>query len=461
MIGLDRATFDEVYQRFRESFAHKSGPPEAALVEDYSHKPLSLVHGDLLPATLGEGAGCKYPGIDLPCWIEVAQSDRCIILMGQDSLRSDKFFPVPAADSGPRVSIGTPYGVHSRALWQYHNCPRYWEVIRRLLNEGYNLYLTDVFKFWYKGVTYNLTGRTSRSILEQEFDVIKASGPGSLIVAFGQRVAKFLDPGRGVFAQGRISETRAEIRNVDGRRMLRVLHPSPQNNGVLPDFLRANDVDPKQSVAGIGEVIVRAIVGGIQNNLLDPGFKPKRFASANLSQSSRLGAKIAKEGMGCIADRSSTEEAMTSFDTTPGGGVPNTFLQGLAEELRKHGFRRVDYRPPRHAINIHATTLPRAGHTRYGFTFGKKAKVRVELAIDTGDRKRNKAIFDALKKNQRAVEAEFGESLTWERLDHRKGSRIAIYRDGSIHDDDTTLGEIKKWAIKRLLKFKQVCNPRA
>jgi hypothetical protein len=103
---------------------------------------------------------------------------------------------------------------------------------------------------------------------------------------------------------------------------------------------------------------------------------------------------------------------------------------------------------------------PRAGKTRYGFTFGRGTKVRVELFIDTRDKQRNKAIFDALKNEQPVVEAEFGNSLSWEPLPKKDGSRIASDRDGSINDDDNTLREIKRWAIQRLLKFKQVFNPR-
>jgi hypothetical protein len=157
--------------------------------------------------------------------------------------------------------------------------------------------------------------------------------------------------------------------------------------------------------------------------------------------------------------------APITADDKPVRGVPNTFLQELAEELKRHGFRRVRYYPPknsktRNCINIYDTMLPRAGATRYGLTFGRGAKVRAELFIDTGDRERNKRLFDALKKEQHAVEAEFSKSLSWEPLPDNEGSRIASYRDGSITDDDKTLQEIKTWAIERFLKFKQVFSRR-
>lgn len=54
------------------------------------------------------------------------------------------------------------------------------------------------------------------------------------------------------------------------------------------------------------------------------------------------------------------------------------------------------------------------------------------------------------------IESELGEEIEWERLDEKKSSRIAIYREGSIEDDSKILQEIKSWSIENLLKFKKV-----
>jgi hypothetical protein len=53
---------------------------------------------------------------------------------------------------------------------------------------------------------------------------------------------------------------------------------------------------------------------------------------------------------------------------------------------------------------------------------------------------------------------DFGESLDWERLDDRRASRIAVYREGTI-DDGEMLNEIQAWAIQELLKFRKVFSP--
>jgi len=84
----------------------------------------------------------------------------------------------------------------------------------------------------------------------------------------------------------------------------------------------------------------------------------------------------------------------------------------------------------------------------------------VELYIDLGDLDENKALFDRLAKSRESSETEFGEKLEWERLDEKRASRVATYRQGSIEDDVATLEEIQAWMIERLFKFKAVFGPK-
>ena len=82
----------------------------------------------------------------------------------------------------------------------------------------------------------------------------------------------------------------------------------------------------------------------------------------------------------------------------------------------------------------------------------------MELYIDS-DVERNKRAFDQLEAQKEVIESKL-EALEWERLDHRKASRIAIRRPGSIDNDQETLDEIRLWMIERLLAFKHVFGPR-
>ena len=82
------------------------------------------------------------------------------------------------------------------------------------------------------------------------------------------------------------------------------------------------------------------------------------------------------------------------------------------------------------------------------------------MYVDSGDRDWNKGLFDQLYDRKDGLEVEVGAPLEWERLDERIASRVYVGRAGTIDDDDETLGEIRDWMVKQLLKFKQVFGPR-
>lgn len=92
----------------------------------------------------------------------------------------------------------------------------------------------------------------------------------------------------------------------------------------------------------------------------------------------------------------------------------------------------------------------------YSSCFSLGGKVRAELYIDKGDNQINKSIFDQLFSIKEQFEKSYGEELSWERLDDKRASRIAIYRNGSIDDDSETLEEIKEWLITKLIRFKEI-----
>jgi hypothetical protein len=51
--------------------------------------------------------------------------------------------------------------------------------------------------------------------------------------------------------------------------------------------------------------------------------------------------------------------------------------------------------------------------------------------------------------------------LSWERLDDKRASRIAFYREGSIDAPAATRDELREWSIENLLKLKKLLLPRA
>ena len=69
-----------------------------------------------------------------------------------------------------------------------------------------------------------------------------------------------------------------------------------------------------------------------------------------------------------------------------------------------------------------------AGAGKSGLSFKYvilKNSARIELYIDTGDRDRNKQIYDQLYGKRQEIESDFGEKLEWQRLDDKRACRIA------------------------------------
>ncbi len=143
--------------------------------------------------------------------------------------------------------------------------------------------------------------------------------------------------------------------------------------------------------------------------------------------------------------------------TSPRAEAYRQYFQKLIDELRdKHHFTGARAGQPQSWYSFSSGV---AGIT-YGACFALGGKVRVELYIDQGDAETNKRLFDFLAVSRQEIGQELGELLEWERLDNRQASRIALYRTGSIEDDEYALTEIRAWMIERLLKLKRVFLPR-
>ncbi len=96
-----------------------------------------------------------------------------------------------------------------------------------------------------------------------------------------------------------------------------------------------------------------------------------------------------------------------------------------------------------------------------GFSFARRGRFRVELYIDTGDKEKNKHIFDALFIHKDEIQNELEGvpgSLEWERIGDKRASRIAIYNEGTITDTDEDLGRLRTQAVDTMIKFQKVMN---
>lgn len=129
------------------------------------------------------------------------------------------------------------------------------------------------------------------------------------------------------------------------------------------------------------------------------------------------------------------------------------YFQLLIDELReKHKFTGARKGQPQ---SWYSFASGFSGIT-YGASFAMGNRVRVELYIDSTNTEKNKNLFDKLAQEKEKIEEKFGQPLEWERLDEKRASRIAIYRYGSIEDDEETLKKIQFWTIEHLLKLKNI-----
>jgi len=95
---------------------------------------------------------------------------------------------------------------------------------------------------------------------------------------------------------------------------------------------------------------------------------------------------------------------------------------------------------------------------QFGFSFIRSNGFRVELYIDSGNKYDNKQAFDLIYAKKGEIEAKLGE-VSWERIDEKRASRIAIYHSGSITDSEEKLGKLRKWGIATMIPFIETLEP--
>lgn len=134
------------------------------------------------------------------------------------------------------------------------------------------------------------------------------------------------------------------------------------------------------------------------------------------------------------------------------------YFQGLIDELRtKHKFTGAKVGQPQNWYSFSSGVRGLI----FSNSFAQGGKVRAEIYIDLQDKDRNKKLFDRLREQQFEIEKEFGDSLSWERLDDRRACRIAVYREGSIDISTAMRDELREWSIENLLKLKRLLLPKA
>jgi len=104
------------------------------------------------------------------------------------------------------------------------------------------------------------------------------------------------------------------------------------------------------------------------------------------------------------------------------------------------------------------------GAGKYGLSYNyviRKNDGDAELYIDRGKEGEgeNKAIFDKLAESKDAIEAAFGESLDWQRLDGKRACRIKKNIDLGGYRDESKWAEIQAAMIAAMIRLEKALKP--
>lgn len=159
----------------------------------------------------------------------------------------------------------------------------------------------------------------------------------------------------------------------------------------------------------------------------------------------------------CMPTEAPAISAVSSAEASETQEKYRTYYQSLLDELRNvHKFTNAKAAQPQ---NWYTFASENSKIYKYSTAFAQGGRVRVEIYIDSGEKVRNEAIFDALFLQKDAINAAYGAELEWEKLETKRACRIAVYRDGDIDAESEALVEIKRWVIVNLLKMRQILPP--
>jgi Domain of unknown function (DUF4268)/TIR domain len=134
------------------------------------------------------------------------------------------------------------------------------------------------------------------------------------------------------------------------------------------------------------------------------------------------------------------------------------FWQGLLDVAKEKGLR------------LHANRTPTTSHWlsagagisgySWNYVIWMDDAGAVELDIDTGDKRKNKRLFDALRSRKAEIEAAFGAPLEWQRLDDARRSGIRyIVREGGLTTPEDKWPKIQAAMVEAMARLTKILQP--
>jgi len=136
------------------------------------------------------------------------------------------------------------------------------------------------------------------------------------------------------------------------------------------------------------------------------------------------------------------------------------FFSKLLAELREKANFQVKQRASDGSNWVVCQTITSPGLIvgQFNYSFARGKRFRVELYIDTSNKETTKQVFDNLYAQRSVLESVLGE-LSWERIDDKRASRIALYHPGHITDDEEQLKALREWAVEKMIALYNTLEP--
>ena len=196
----------------------------------------------------------KYEGIDLPVLLKKDDNSETIMIIGESPVRRAK----KMWEEG--LYFGTPFAVACKEGTPPQS-DIYKFIFCRLLEEGYNVYITDAVKIWHKGMKReDFIGSIDEEILKNEIENIKPH----LKVAWGEtaRTACYnIYKDKNCY----FHQTHPVNSNWDRWKVKMLKEAVKKGNGIGCEYVNDPDSDKKKTQQYLAQFIAKEILNEAKN----------------------------------------------------------------------------------------------------------------------------------------------------------------------------------------------------